>query len=154
MEEIASCADIQISSSVLSLKRSQLQALSASSVLSFERSQLRAFSASSVLSFERFQLRAFSASSVFSFEHSNIWMSAQLAISSTVLYSKAIGFLAHFFNFSSAIRATCGSFVYFAGLADLNELHCIGSHYAVLKLDKTNQKCILHISFTTWLCVF
>ena len=81
-------------------------------------------------------------------------MSAQLAISSTVLYSKEIGFLAYFFNFSSAIRATCGSFVYFAGLADLNELHCIGSHYAVLKLDKTNQKCILHISFTTNLVVF
>ena len=108
VEEIASYADIQISSSVLSFERSQLRAFSASSVLSFkrsqlrefsassvlsiERSQLRAFSALSVLSFERSQLRAFSASSVLSFEHfsferSHICMSAQLAISSTVLYN-------------------------------------------------------------------
>ena len=42
----------------------------------------------SVLSFQRSQLQAFSASSVLSFERSHIWMSAQLAISSTVL-SKA-----------------------------------------------------------------
>ena len=53
-------------------------------IASFKRSQLRAFSASSVLSFERSQLRAFSASSVLSFKRSHIWMSAQLAISSTV----------------------------------------------------------------------
>ena len=54
-------------------------------LLSFERSQLRAFSASSVLSFERSQLLAFSDSKVLNIERSHIWMSAQLAISSTVL---------------------------------------------------------------------
>ena len=71
-------------SSVFSFERSQLGASSASRALSFERSQLRAFSAWSVLSFECSQLRAFSASSVLSFERSHIWMSEQLAISSTV----------------------------------------------------------------------
>ena len=67
MEEIATCADIQISSSVLCFKRSQLWAFSASSVLSFECSQLWAFSALTVLSFDRSQLRAFSPSSVLIF---------------------------------------------------------------------------------------
>ena len=47
-------------------------------------SQLQAFSALSVLSFERSQLQVFSASSVLSFERFHIWMSAPLAISSTV----------------------------------------------------------------------
>ena len=77
-------------SSALSSERSQLRAFSASSALSFQRSQLRAFSALSALSFEHSQLRAFSASSLLSFERSHIWMSAQLAISSTVQRKEVI----------------------------------------------------------------
>ena len=72
VEGIASCADILISSSVLSFKRSQLRAFLSSSILSFEHSQLWGFSASSVLSFELSQLRALSALSVLSFEGSQL----------------------------------------------------------------------------------
>ena len=43
VEEIASFADIQISSNVLSFEGSQLRVFSASSTLSFEHSQLQAF---------------------------------------------------------------------------------------------------------------